>query len=62
MYGRFADTKVLGRITHGGIVSHDVKGQIPRPLFDILSHSYHSHRLLGAVYAMAVRDYNRLDE
>ena len=29
------------RVPDGGVVLHDVKGQVPGPLFDILSHSYH---------------------
>ncbi len=51
LHGGFADPEMLGRFTDGGVVFHDVKGKFPRPLFNILSHSYHSHRLLGAVYA-----------
>ena len=43
---------MLSRVPDGGVVLHDVKGQASRPLFDILSHSYHSHRLLSAMYAM----------
>ena len=52
MYCGLTDSKVLGRVPNGGVVFHDVKGQAPGPLFDILSHAYHSHRLLGEVYAM----------
>ena len=32
----------MGRcVPDGGVVLHDVQGQVPGPLFDILSHSYH---------------------
>ena len=51
MHCGLTDPEMLGGVPDGGVVFHDVKGQAPGPLFDILSHSYHSHRLLGAVYA-----------
>ena len=32
---------MLGGVPDGGVVLHDVKGEITRPLFDVLSQAYH---------------------